>query len=392
MKKTYHIFLAAILIFWGCKNMELSSETNSCIGNETVNISYSKATEIQQKLDEIVREGIPGVAIAIHTNEGYWSGASGFAKIETKEPMQMCHLQYGQSVAKTYMATAMLLLRDEGKIDLDEKITKYLPQNVSSKIKDAEKITVRMLLNHTSGVPEYNDNPQYVSYLLQHPLHEFSSMDYLEYVNGKPLLFTPGSKYKYSNTNYLLAALLADAVSENHADYIKNKILIPLELNNTCYHNGSCFNKPELVNSYWDRYSNRQIENCSQMQRVNVASLIGDDGVIATPIDYIRFLKSLFGGEIISSSAMTEMLTFVEKNPNEPEGYGLGLHKEFYKGYTDYGHTGGGIGASCLLSYYPEKDVFIFLGINIGTSIYSPVFDNLEDKINAILDILLELN
>jgi D-alanyl-D-alanine carboxypeptidase len=390
MKHTFYIFLASILVLCGCKRMALDSETNSCFSTEVINASHSKAIKIQQILNEIVQEGIPGVAIAIHTNEGYWSGASGLAKIETKEPMQICHLQYGQSVAKTYMATAILLMYDEGKIDLDEKITKYLSENITSKIKDAEKITVRMLLNHTSGVPEYNDNPQYVSYLLQHPLHEFTSMDYLGYVNGKPLLFTPGSKYKYSNTNYLLVALLADAVSGNHSAYIQDKILSPLGLNNTCYHNSACFNKPELVNSYWDRYSNRQIENCSQMQRVNVASLIGDDGIIATPIDYIRFLKYLFEGQIISLSAMNEMLTFVEKKPNEPEGYGLGLHKEFYKGYIDYGHTGGGIGASCLLSYYPEKDVFIFLGINIGTSIYSPNFDNLENKINAILDILLE--
>ena len=192
MKYITLLFLIAMVTSCSKQTWEIAGDT--CTLTETINPDYSKATSLQAIIDKYTRLGIPGLAIATWSPEGYWAGASGYSKIETRVPMQPCHLQYSQSVAKTYMAVAILKLYEAGKINLDEKITAYLPSDVIEKVTGADQVTVRMLLNHTSGIAEYNDKPAYVSYLLQHPLHVFSTMDYLDYIEGVDMKFEPGSK------------------------------------------------------------------------------------------------------------------------------------------------------------------------------------------------------
>jgi len=386
----YFSFALLLLILSSCSKQTLEINTATCTLDENINEQYSKAAVLQNILDKYTKGGLPGIAIAVYSSEGYWAGASGYSKIETQTPMQPCNLQYSQSVSKTYMAVAILKLYEEGKINLDEKITKYLPDDVISKVTGADQVTVRMLLNHTSGVAEYNDDPAYVSYLLQHPLHVFTTMDYLGYIEGDDLQFTPGSKYRYTNTNYELLALIGDQLTGDHAKYIRDEIFKPLGLMHTFYRdNANYLNQPDLVNSYWDRYSNGVIENCSQMQQINVASMIGDDGMIASPIDYVKFLKGLFDGELLSQPTMNQMLTFVKNDTGKyAYGYGLGIHEDYYNQHIMYGHTGGGIGAGCDLEYLPDQNVYFFLAINIGTSINSPILEgatNLVDEIKKTL-------
>lgn len=388
--KQFILILITLLFFTTCKKDSWEIASPSC-NLEPINNSHSKASALQQIMDKYTKAGLPGVAIGIYSSEGFWAGASGYSKIEDKTPMLPCNLQYSQSVSKTYLSVVILKLFEAGRINLDEKITAYLPANITSKVTGANQMTVRMLLNHTSGVAEYNDVPAYVSYLLQHPLHVFTTMDYLNYIDGKPTKFTPGSKYSYTNTNYELLALIGDQITGDHAKFIRDSIFKPLGLVNSFYHdNANYLDKPGLVNSYWDRYSNGKIENCSQMQQINVASMIGDDGMIASPLDYVKFLKALFNGQLLSPSSMTQMLTFVRNDPSKSYGYGLGIATDIYNQQTKYGHTGGGIGSGCELGYFPDKGIYFFIAINIGTSINSPILDAVPNMQNEIYNILIE--
>lgn len=390
--KRIALFFILITTLYSCSKDTWEAETAQCNFTDTINWSHQKSLQLQSIIDKYTKKGIPGITIAVYTTDGYWAGSSGYSKIETRTLMQPCHLQYSQSVSKTYMAVAILKLYEQGKIKLDEKITTYLPKNISSKVTDAEKITVRMLLNHTSGVPEYIDNPNYVSYLLQHPLHTFTTMDYLNYIDGRPLQFTPGSKtYTYTNTNYLLLALIGDYLTGDHAKFIRDELFKPLGLIHSFYHDDSNYlDKPELINTYWDRYSNYVLENCSDMHKTNVKSLIGDDGMIATPLDYVKFLRALFNHQLLADSTMQEMLTFIPNAKDENSSYGLGIYKELYKGKFNYGHTGGGIGSGCVLSYFPHNNAFVFVAINVGTSIYSPIFDETKTLVDDVYDALIQ--
>jgi len=382
------LFLASMM---SCSVYKQDLVVSQCNEEKMQPLAFSKADAITEQLHQIVMEGVPGVGMAVYSNdEGWWEDAVGYSKIEDQSPMKTCHLQYLQSVSKTYMSVAILKLHEQGKINLDEPMSLYLPAKYCKYITDADKITLRMLLNHTSGVPEYNSVPAYVSLLLQQPDHAFTAEDYLRYIDGKPLDFVPGSKFSYRNTNYVILALIADAIVGDHAKFITESIIKPLGLTHTFYRDAQGYpNYPDIPNTYWDRYSDGILENVSQLQRNNVASLIGDDGILTTPHEAVQFLKALIGGELIAPSSLEQMMTWVNDAKGHPT-YGLGLDHSMFVGHKAYGHSGGGIGAGCQLYYFPDKDIYAFIGINLGTVTESPLHKEAMKTLDKIYTILLD--
>lgn len=385
-----NFFVLTFLISFNILNVYgQQSPGDSCITGITLNPDFRNAEKIRDSLNELINSGVPGTAIAIFSDGRWWVSSAGFASIEKGVKMDPCHLQYLQSISKTYMATAILKLVEEERLDLDQSIDHYLPLRYSRYITDNDKITVRMLLNHTSGVPEYNYQPAYVTYLLQHPAHHFKPRDYFEYINGKPLDFEPGSEFSYRNSNYVLLALIADAITGDHAQYISDNIFKPLGLKNTYYKNEAGYpHFTELVTPYWDRYSNGIVENIDELQRTNVASMIGDDGIVTTPVDAVLFLKGLLEGKIISDSYVNMMKEWVRDNNNEIR-YGLGLDHSEINNHIAYGHSGGGLGAGSELYYFPDKEIYVFVAINLGTVTGSPLHIKASEARENLFDALL---
>ncbi len=351
-----------------------------------LNLRYEKSDSLHAIMKRYTDAGIPGVAIAVYSEkEGWWAGTEGYSRAENKSLMTNDNLQYLQSISKTYMATAILKLYEMGKIQLDSPITRYLPKDYCQFIKHPDQITVRMLLNHTSGIPEYSDDPVFISRVLQHPLKPFTTKEILQTVGDKNLMFPPGSKHHYSNTNYELLALIADALTGNHSLYISNQIFKPLGLKNTFYRNDPGYLKyPLLVNSYWDVLNTGRPVNITAMQKVNVESFIGDDGIVCTATDAIKFLKGLMEGKLLSPATLGQMETWVNDDQGNPV-YGLGLIHYAAGGLEAYGHSGGGIGSGCILMYIPEKKTYVFMATNIGT-----LFEgSLPAKANQIKDEIL---
>jgi len=373
-----------------CKSVKMEVDTKRCSTSYERNENHPKAEKLQEKLDEITALEVPGAVIAIKDGSGTWASAAGFAKTENSLPMELCHLQFGQSVAKTYMATAILLLYQAGEIELDEMIDTYLPNTVIENIENAQQATVRMLLNHTSGIAEYTNQPDFIDFYLRNPVHKFEPMEFLSYIRNKPAFFKPSEEYKYVNTNYLLLALIADKVTGDHKNYIQEELLKKHGLNNTYYHTPDFMEHPKLVNGYWHKYGKGKVENCSKMHRALVGTSIGDDGIIATPQDYLSFIEKLLTYQILSEKTSAQMLNFVLKEQNKPNGSGLGVHQTFYEGKPEIGHTGAGVGASCALGYFPDSDTYYFIGYNLGTA-YQPAFEEDFKKIrDEIFKLLLE--
>jgi D-alanyl-D-alanine carboxypeptidase len=382
MKK--HLLFFAMICF-----IAISVKAQNENLNVIINGHYSKADSLHAIMKRYTDKGIPGVAIAVWSEkDGWWAGAEGYSDVETKTAMQNCNLQYLQSVSKSYMAVAILQLHEQGKIDLDAPITKYLPSKYAAYIKNSSSITVRMLLNHTSGIPEYSDDPTFVSYVVQHPLQQLSTDLILKTIIGKDLLFVPGSRHSYSNTNYELLALIGDEITGDHAKYIAKNIFEKLDLTNTFYRNDAEYlHYRSLVNSYWDVLNTGRPANISSMQRVNVSSYIGDDGIVCTPVDAIKFLKGLVEGRLLSDTSLKQMTTWVNDEQGNP-AYGLGLVHFEAGGIKAYGHSGGGIGAGCILLYIPVAGTYIFLATNIGTLFggdLSEKADQLKDELLATI-------
>lgn len=340
--------------------------------------------KVQEKMDQLIKLGIPGIAAGVKTEEFYWSGSAGFSSLENRIPMTVCNLQYLQSISKTYLAVSILQLKDQGKIDLDQPVSDYLPSDLVSWISRSGEMTVRMLLNHTSGIPEYNYLPEYITVLLQNPDYPFEPRDYMELIQGKELDFEPGNKYSYRNSGYVLLALMMDHLTGDHAAFIRENIFEKLGLENTFYRESSDYlDKATLVSGYWDRHSNGILENSSYLQKQNVKKMIGDDGIITTPADGILFLEGLNTGKLISQESLAEMKTWVNDAKGIPK-YGLGLDITTLGGKEAIGHSGGGLGAGSQLYYFPEQKTYIFLAINLATVTGSPIHTQAEKVLNEL--------
>ena len=380
-------YLIPLIMCCSCQVYKQELET-TCNTQQEIQAPFSKETKLLKLLDELLATGVPGVALAVHSNEGWWQHVGGYAKIEDKTKMETCHLHYLQSVAKTYQAVAILKLYEEGQIDLDQNIAIYLPEPYKSMIPRADEITVRMLLRHSSGIPEYNDHPKNITQLLQTPEKFFTTKEYFKVLDQKPLDFEPDSRYSYRNSNYELLSLIADQITGDHAKHMQEVLFKALQLNDTYYRGMEGYLEyPQLYNCYWDRHSDGILENVSQMQRTNVASMIGDDGIVATPVDAIIFLKGLMEGKIIQKGTLEKMKEgFIL--PNGRTEYGLGLDRATFDGKQAYGHSGGGLGAGCQLYYMPHNNTYFFIGINMGTITEGLITDAAQPILSKILKVL----
>src|ERR1700759_144157 len=126
----------ALMLFIAISLKAQNNYDKSCNINVTLNDHYAKADSLNAIMKRYAEAGLPGVAMALYSEkDGWWAGAGGYARAETKKPMQACNLQYLQSVSKSYMAVAILQLHEQGKISLDAPITKYLPAKYAAYIK-----------------------------------------------------------------------------------------------------------------------------------------------------------------------------------------------------------------------------------------------------------------
>jgi D-alanyl-D-alanine carboxypeptidase len=385
------IFLTAIvvqsMVFAIAQSLNSGASSSSVGGT---NAGFSKSAGLQTIMDRYTAEGLPGVSMAVFSeSEGLWRGSAGFAQIESRTAMQNSNLQYLQSISKTYMAVAILKLYEQGKIDLEAPVSRYLPSKLLRYVKAADRISIKMLLNHTSGVPEYSSNPAFVSYVLLHPKEVFNIEAALRFVENEPLQFSPGSKYKYCNTNYLLLAVVADKITGDHATYINEIIFKMLGLKSTYYRSSKGYLRyPDLVDSYWDVLNTGKPANITALQQANVATLKGDDGIVCTTEDAILFLKGLMEGKLLNDSSLNLMKQWVNDDSGKP-AYGLGLTYYEAGGLQGYGHSGGGIGAGCILLYVPEKKLYVFIATNVGTLFGGTLAKKASDMKDEILGTLL---
>lgn len=356
-----------------------------------LNHAYSKAAAVRAVMEKYVQMGLPGVAIAVHTEkEGWWAEAVGCSRTEDKTPMRPEHMHYLQSVAKTFMATVILQLAEAGKLGLDDPISRHLPAWAAGYLKNPGDITVRMLLNHTSGIPEYNFRPEFVSRVILHPLETLSVRENLSYIRNEPPVFPPGSRYAYTNANFEFLSLIADVLTGDHVAYMNDHIFKPLGMTQTRYlRSPADLSGLAVVDSYWDVVGTGEPANITAMQKANVASMKGDDGIVCAPVDAVRFIVGLMEGKLLTVRSLEMMMTTVKNDKGEPV-YGLGLSYLQAGGIEAWGHGGGGIGAGCVLLYIPAAKTGLFLATNLGVLLETPLTRKADPMKLEILAAILQ--
>lgn len=338
---------------------------------------------LQVLIDKYISEGIPGAQVVIKNNDGWLHVSGGYAKIETKKPFRSGGAAWLFSITKTYTASLVMKQIEAGKINPDHPISEYLPDSILNIITGFENITVRMLLNHTSGIVNVTELPEFVVGQLNDPLNQPTIAQRLAMVKGKPLVFEPGTDFMYSNTNYLLLQLILESVSEKtYWHLLEQEILEPLHLTQTYYHlSDQQTLSLGFPNYYFDRHANEQLENITKWNNALANASDAYGALSATPADVIRFHEALIGGEVISENSLEEMQNWIKgKNSTEPE-YGEGFeYWQFNLGSSpQFGHEGDGIGCSTQLFYVPDNHTFLYININAGRQLYGPYLFKITD-------------
>jgi D-alanyl-D-alanine carboxypeptidase len=394
MKQSRLLIILSLLAFCAissCRKTELNEPVTAGCSLPFADSSAGNPKNLiyQAVLDKYIHKGLPGLVVLIKTpEEGLWIMASGYARIEDKTPMQKCSIVYSASIGKTYCAVAIMKLAEEGRLNLDDKIRDYLPADICDQIPNGHSATVRQLLGHTSGIPNFDEGTSFIADVLNDPF-AIRTDDLIEYEFGKIPLFKAGEGYKYSSTGYELLALIIDHVTgENHSKYYTSHIFQPLGLNNTYYKNETGFPKPDgLVNCYFDRLGDGKIENVSDVNNYLTRIFTGSDGIMASVYDYYIFIESLVKGNLVNDESLNQMTDWHDTYSWTTNQYGLGLQKRDTPYGYKIGHDGDAMGAGTDMFYFPEHDITIVTATNLGTFLDTdlPMIYN-EDFQEELLD------
>lgn len=308
----------------------------------------------------------PGLSLTVYSPGENYTLVSGKAKLPGTA-MAATSLNYMQSIAKTFTAVAILKLKEQGQVNLDATISTYLPGSIISQLANGNIITVKQILNMTSGLPDYLQNPDFFADIQTSPL-PMSSNQILGYVYNQPAHFAPGTSAEYCNTNYHLLALIIDAVTgAPHTTYIKNNIIAANGLANTYYLPGSTLNVAPAGTTASYTTDDAGFNDISEFQFGVVKSLIGDDGIVASTQDIATFYKKLLQDKTVLTPASLNLMTTPVLSDGQPF-YGMGL--TYYNtpgGTSGIGHPGSGAGAAAEAYYFADKNTTIVLATNVGT-------------------------
>ncbi|MFI0452046.1 serine hydrolase domain-containing protein [Actinomadura sp. 6N118] len=307
----------------------------------------------QAALNAIVRQGTPGVIAEVRTGDRTWNGTAGVAAIGGR-PRASGEKFRIASMTKPFTATVLLKLEADGELSLDDSVERWLPGVVRGTGYHPEKITIRRLLNHTSGIFNYNNDE---GFRARYAGDEFDKNRYTrvaprELVNialAHPAVFQPGDpgRWEYSDTNYILAGMVIEKVTGNsYADEVEEKIIKPLELSGTIVPGTS----PKLPPPHAVHYStlfedgpDTKIRDVTEFSPT-VAWSAGE--IISTTADVNKFLSLLMRGDVLPPAQQRAMFRTVRVEGADGHGgakdlYGLGIRKfKLGNGCWIWGHGG----------------------------------------------------
>ncbi|MBK8881489.1 MAG: beta-lactamase family protein [Bacteroidales bacterium] len=284
----------------------------------------------QSLLNDMTSEGVVGVTMSVyHTQSGMWMGASGKADLHNNIDMKSCNISRVGSTVKLFTAVTILKLIEEGKLNLDDKISSYLLGDIINKIENADKATIRQLLQHSSGIYNYIQNLKFQTASLNDFIREWKPADLLYYTYNQKAYFKPGEDVQYSNTGYVLLGLLIEKIEGKHFyNVFEEKIFNPLGLTMTRF--AAKEHIPHgIVRGYIDMYSKLQVTESTYFSGWDYYT--ADGGLISNPYDMNVFFRALMNRQIINANSLDQMLTW--KSPNKPDpaffpiSYGLGIFK-----------------------------------------------------------------
>lgn len=330
--------------------------------NESLRTVENPATapdrpELREAIESFVEYGFAGVQLRVHDERGHWAGSAGVSELGgSAAPPIDGHFRIG-SVTKTFTAALMLLLVAEGRIGLDSPVAGHLPEFGLD-----PRITVRMLLQHTSGLFSFTGEiypdgravaggvPGVGKEWVDNRDRTYRPEELVRMALSQPARFEPGAGWSYSNTNYVLARLLIEQVTGRpYPEEMRRRVLSPLGLTGTVVPEAA----PELpephAHGYYP-YEEGDRWEVADTTRFNPSWISAAGDMISTTQDLHTFFSALMGGRLLPAPLLAEMCT-----PDPVMGYGLGVFVERTDGGgTIVQHNGGFWGWATLMYATPD--------------------------------------
>jgi len=314
----------------------------------------------------VVAQGVPGVTLTAREGGVTWSTTAGVGNLRTGAPRSAGdHYRVG-SITKTFVATVLLQLEAEGKLSLDDTVEKWLPGAVHGNGHDGSRVTLRQLLNHTSGIANYTADEQFLrDYFLKDGFFKnryrtMTPSDAVRIAMSHPADFAPGTDWKYSNTNYILAGMVVEKVTgHSYGEEIRTRVLNPLHLKDTSVP-GSRATLPRPAARAYSKLAETAEGPTYDVTELN-PSIAGSAGeMISTSSDLIRFYSALLRGKLLPPAQLKEMKTTAFDSD-----YGLGMGVGTLScGVKVWGHSGGIHGSSS--SVFTTADGTHSLALNLN--------------------------
>jgi D-alanyl-D-alanine carboxypeptidase len=349
-------------------------------------------TALQLKLEEWHKAGsFPGATFGVVLADGESFGlAVGFSDRETKTPLKPTDRMLAGSVGKTFAAATALQLVKEGKIGLDDKIEKYLGSEPwFSRLPNARDITVRQLMNHTSGLVRYEFKEQFTKDLTANPEKVWKPAELVAYLLDEKAPFEAGKGWDYSDTNYIVLGMIIEKVTgRKFYDEANRRLLKPLKLTGTIPQDGPRLNG--VVQGYAGANNpfggkDAMIENGKFV--INPQFEWTGGGYASTAQDLARWAKMIYEGKAFSADLLPQV---VEGVPAPMLGretrYGLGAIIRKTPTGVSYGHSGFFPGYMTDMMYFPEQKVAVAVQVNtsIGRNLGKPLSRVLVEMMEVI--------
>jgi D-alanyl-D-alanine carboxypeptidase len=309
---------------------------------------------------------MPGAILAVKTPHREYSGAIGNAQVQRRIAMRTSHLFQIASITKSFVGVVAAQMHAEGTLDLNAGITTWLDRDITQRFQHADRITLRNLLEHTSGLHEpRNDRWYRIERNFLRPRGDWSPLRELSYAFDQPPAFAPGEGWAYCNTGYILAGLIIDRVAgHHHALEIRKRILEPLALQSTFY---------ELVEQARGERAHgyEAFFNCLVMDTTRWTPVTGGPaGLTSSVSDLSRFVRAISPAEgFVSASARRELF----HNDTDPEKtYFLGVQRVRPRGDAPWfvGHAGSTPGYHSFVFHQPERNLTV---VYFGSSTFMQV-------------------
>jgi D-alanyl-D-alanine carboxypeptidase len=291
--------------------------------------------QLQRIARGLVNAGAPGAVVVVRTQGGIREAAAGFARLRPREQMQATDRFRIASVTKTFVATAVLQLAAEGPLRLGDPVERWLPGLVPN----GASITLRQLLNHTSGLFNVNEDDDFKQALIADPGRSWSPRDVLAVAFSHPPLFAPGTNWSYSNTNYVVLGLVIEAATGGTLEQeLEQRILTPLKLDATSFPTSAAIEGP-FAHGYVGPHPGLPIARGTLLDVSTILSpsfAWGSGNMVSNAPDLTHFFAALLRGRLLPARQLAEMKTGSSGNAV----YGLGLRTTYAPCGTAVGHEG----------------------------------------------------